>query len=368
MTKTIPASKPYTHKPMKKYVIIDTDVPHEQNNRFFAPEVIEKNRFLWPWRHLYEACHKKNIQLITADVYFRMKPRPSRPIFISVHRFSKVTPQLIKSGARPAVIFGFENPLFANRFYLNLKKYTRRFDHAFVWRGAKNRLSSKTAFHDAAFRPHAYPRRKVQSNFKSKKFLTLINRNNRLHKLRKLYTYLVSAVKPLPGLSKRELYLSRLEAIKYFSQNPGFDLYGEGWDNPVRYADNLYRESIRKSYRGYVDDKFETLKQYRFSICFENAIFPGFITEKIIDSLYAGCVPVYYGAPDIKDYIGEGCFIDFRDFSGYLELEKFLLNMGEKTYQGYIDKINEFILSDQGYQFTQEKFTQDLIGIFSSYF
>ncbi|MDO8574416.1 MAG: glycosyltransferase family 10 [bacterium] len=352
---------------MKKYVIIDTDVPHEQNNRFFAPEVIEKNRFLWPWRHLYEACHKKNIELVTADVYFRMKSRPSRPIFISVHRFSKVTPRLIKSGARPAVIFGFENPLFANRFYLNLKKYTRRFDHAFVWRGAKNRLSLKTAFHDAAFRPHAYPQKKVESNFKNKKFLTLINRNNRLHKLRKLYTFSASLINPLPGLSQRELYLDRLEAIKYFSQNPNFDLYGESWGSPVRYDNQKFAPSIKKSYRGYVSDKLETLKQYRFSICFENAVFPGFITEKIIDSIYAGCIPVYYGAPDIADYIPENTFINFRKFENYPALDHYLRSMSESEYNQYIENINAFITSDKAYNFTQEKFTEELIKIFESY-
>lgn len=362
---------------MKRYVIVDTDVPHEQNNRFFSLEVIEKNRFLWPWRHLYESCFKENIQLITADVYFRTKPRPPRPIFISVHRFSKVTPQLIKSGARPAVIFGFENPLYACHFYFNLKKFTKNFDHAFVWRGAKDQLSSKTIFHDAAFRPHAYPQKEVESNFKNKKFLTLINRNNRLHKLRKLYTFAASLAKPLPGLSRKELYLDRLEAIKYFSTHPGFDLYGEGWDKPVRYDHKGYSASIRKSYRGYVKDKLETLKQYKFSICFENAIFPGFITEKIIDSLYAGCVPIYYGAPNIEDYIPEGTFIDFRKFSAkgrsapsgknYETLERYLGKISEKEYNQYIENINTFILSEQARNFTQEKFTEDLIGIFKSY-
>ena len=352
---------------MKKYVIIDTDVPQEQKNRFFAPEVIEKNRFLWPWRHLYEACHKKNIQLITADVYFRMKPRPSQPIFISVHRFSKVTPQLVKSGAHPTIIFGFENPLFANRFYLNLKKYTRRFDHAFVWHGAKNQLSFKTVFHDAAFRPHAYPKIKVESNFKNKKFLTLINRNNRLHKLRKLYTLAASLVNPLPGLSQRELYLDRLEAIKYFSQNPDFDLYGEGWGSPVRYDNQKFASSIKKSYRGYVNDKLEILRQYRFSICFENAIFPGFITEKIIDSIYAGCIPVYYGAPDIADYIPENTFINFRKFENYPALDHYIRSMNERGYNQYIENINTFITSNLADNVTQEKFTEELIKIFESY-
>ena len=40
----------------------------------------------------------------------------------------------------------------------------------------------------------------------------------------------------------------------------------------------------------------------------------GYITEKIFDSFAAWCVPVYWGASNVTDYIPEGCFIDRRKF------------------------------------------------------
>jgi hypothetical protein len=42
-----------------------------------------------------------------------------------------------------------------------------------------------------------------------------------------------------------------------------------------------------------VDSKKNTLEKYKFSICYENARdIPGYITEKIFDCFFAGCVPI----------------------------------------------------------------------------
>jgi hypothetical protein len=60
------------------------------------------------------------------------------------------------------------------------------------------------------------------------------------------------------------------------------------------------------------------LEKYKFSICYENARdTPGYITEKIFDCFFAGCVPIYWGANNITDHIPKECFIDKRDFEDY---------------------------------------------------
>jgi hypothetical protein len=38
------------------------------------------------------------------------------------------------------------------------------------------------------------------------------------------------------------------------------------------------------------------LEQYRFNLCPENSNASGYCTEKIFEAIYAGCIPVYYGA------------------------------------------------------------------------
>ena len=54
---------------------------------------------------------------------------------------------------------------------------------------------------------------------------------------------------------------------------------------------------------GYVKDKIEFLKQYKFSLAMENSEADGYTSEKIIDAYLAGTIPIYYGDYMVDDYI-----------------------------------------------------------------
>ena len=44
-----------------------------------------------------------------------------------------------------------------------------------------------------------------------------------------------------------------------------------------------------------VKNKLECIQQYRYNICPENSYRPGYVTEKVFQSLAGGCVPIYWG-------------------------------------------------------------------------
>lgn len=46
----------------------------------------------------------------------------------------------------------------------------------------------------------------------------------------------------------------------------------------------------------YKDDKYEFIKQFKFNICPENSNAEGYVTEKIFQSIEAGCIPIYWGS------------------------------------------------------------------------
>ena len=349
-----------------KIVVFDATGDYGVENRLFDPDVVTE-RHGRAACYLYEECLKHGLQLLTTDLYFSLPDRPKRAIFIRNSATVSKEKELLASGVHPAALFGFEHPLYACRFYWNLEHHTRPYDHVFMPSGARTKVSPVTKFHGWVS-PQAFPRdTRVVPNFRGRKHLVMISGNARLHPLKRLYVHVMNRLDPLPTLADRELYLDRLEAIRYFSQFSNFDLYGRGWERPVRYTSGRYAPFIRRAYRGEVADKMPILKQYRFSICFENAIFGGWITEKIIDSLFAGCIPVYWGAPDVTDYIPAEVFIDFRNFKNYQELDAYLRNIDEKTYRGYIANINDFIAS--GYdRFSQEKYAEDMVRLLSSYF
>lgn len=170
-----------------------------------------------------------------------------------------------------------------------------------------------------------------------------------------------------------ELYTERLKAIRWFEENhpEDFDLYGIGW-NKYYFKGILSRlnrfNTLRKvlkpkysSYKGPIKSKKEIYKRYNFAICYENArAIPGYITEKIFDCFFAGCVPIYWGAPNITDHIPANTFIDRRKFETYKELYCYLKNMSDKEYMGYLDAIKGFIKSDKIYPFSAEYFAEIL--------
>lgn len=151
-----------------------------------------------------------------------------------------------------------------------------------------------------------------------------------------------------------ELYSHRIRTIRWFEAEApqDFDLYGMGW-----------QAAAFPSYRGSVDDKLQTLADYRFSICYENAQgYPGYITEKILDCLLAGCVPLYGGAPNITEWIPEDCFIHVSRFSSYPEMYAFIKNMSEESYRGYLERIDNFLHSPKAFPFTTKAFVDTLLS------
>ena len=64
-----------------------------------------------------------------------------------------------------------------------------------------------------------------------------------------------------------------------------------------------------------VDDKIKTLKNYRWNICFENSIYNGFVTEKLLQAKIAGCIPLYYGSDASAVDFNKDCYMDITGLS-----------------------------------------------------
>ncbi|SCZ67241.1 glycosyltransferase family 10 domain-containing protein [Thiohalomonas denitrificans] len=180
--------------------------------------------------------------------------------------------------------------------------------------------------------------------------------------------------------ARGELYSKRREVIRWFEGNhpSDFDLYGRGWNRlnlgasllssvlrrvrPVVYVlDLLFAEKYR-SYRGEVLSKANVLSRYKFGIAFENVVnVPGYITEKIFDCLFSGCVPIYFGANNIKDYIPEECFIDFRRYESFDELYEYISALSDDAYLEYQRNILEFIYGGAADRFSARTFARTIV-------
>jgi len=68
---------------------------------------------------------------------------------------------------------------------------------------------------------------------------------------------------------------------------------------------------------GRVRDKLAFLSAYKFTIAFENSSYPGYITEKILEALVAGTLPIYWGNPMAARDFNPQCFINCHDFEDF---------------------------------------------------
>lgn len=69
-----------------------------------------------------------------------------------------------------------------------------------------------------------------------------------------------------------------------------------------------------------VENKIKFLHQYKFNIAFENESASGYTTEKILDPLLAGAIPIYWGNPDVTRDFSSHSFINAMDFATTEEL------------------------------------------------
>ena len=63
--------------------------------------------------------------------------------------------------------------------------------------------------------------------------------------------------------------------------------------------------------------KFDTLRRYKFCVAIENSEDEHYVTEKVYDAFVAGCVPIYFGALNVLEYVPHAdAIIDVRALGG----------------------------------------------------
>ena len=87
-------------------------------------------------------------------------------------------------------------------------------------------------------------------------------------------------------LSPQERYQVRLRAAKRWQDF--VDVYGRGWPKDL------------PNYRGVCMSKADVFRRYRYALVFENQCQPGYVTEKFLDCLLDGTVPIYWGDPTLE--------------------------------------------------------------------
>jgi hypothetical protein len=88
----------------------------------------------------------------------------------------------------------------------------------------------------------------------------------------------------------------REQALSTFSKIGAVDVYGPSSGRPV-------------------PDKFVVASRYRYILCFENDLYPGYVTEKPFEAWASGATPVWWGS-DPLGYINESAVLNAAEEGG----------------------------------------------------
>jgi alpha(1,3/1,4) fucosyltransferase len=320
-------------------------INYHLNNKLFNINDAAVNRDNYAYSHylLKKFFYDKNYNLSTFDINSIKDSK-----IVIYNDMPEVLPN--KEDINKSYLLLFESELIKpENWNITNHKY---FNKIFTW---DDRIVDNKKYFKINF-SHLFPSNINKDLSKKEKLCTLIAGNKRVnHSL--------------------ELYSKRVEAIKWFEKNypKDFNFYGIGWDEftlnskYIRFAFRKLRLSkLLKpnfpSYKGKIDSKKEVLEKYKFAICYENARdIDGYITEKIFDCFFAGCIPIYWGANNIIDHIPKECFIDKREFDSYEKLYEFITNISDEEYLKYLDAIENYLNSSKADEFRAEYFANTIV-------
>jgi len=329
-------------------IYIDPPSKAFYENRFFTDSELNRDDCLRPYIVLKEQLHEQNIELNTFDLW----DQNSGPIeYYSFGMLDNLDDVVAHPDVKMKGFYIFEPPIVDPSIYKSLPRLTSMFDEVYVHNrhGDGYSLSGvdqsklKKLFWPQPFEHVLDP---YWSNTERQNKIVVINGNHK------------------PASQHNELYSKRIEAMAQLLESYQVDLYGRGWNKWmsrssmwIPYWKN--RRKLLSIYKGSCESKYEVLSRYEFCLCFENMVMDGYITEKLFDCLYAGVVPLYWGASDVSDFIPHDCFIDVRTFSGWDEIAEYVRNLPAIEIKSIRDAGKKFIEGKD-----MEVFSQALFGDF----
>lgn len=350
-------------------VFVDPSTYHLEQDRLFDPETntFAGDHILAPYAHLRSWLGQRGIPVHTGDRLESGEVTADLNIYLSLGVRARWPRLLPRDDVRLAAFFALECPIVEPKLYRHLPSAAQHFSavYSFSTEAALRPFLSAPVSLTPFRLPQSFDR--VHEDLwrcTDRGFLTMINANKR------------------PRLQTHELYSERLRAVEFFARTGEIELYGVGWDVPpyrtgqtwvpttatralraARKKWDSWRPSAesaaaRRVWQGPTRSKSQTLSRYRFALCLENMVLPGWITEKLFDCLYTGTIPVYLGDPGIAEAVWPECFVDLRDFSGLEDLREHLRGMSSNRRDEMRAAGREFLASADFVEFSKERFAR----------
>ena len=88
-----------------------------------------------------------------------------------------------------------------------------------------------------------------------------------------------------------------------------------------------------------------------FSVAVENSSVPNYFTEKLIDCIAVGSVPLYWGCTNIGDFFDDRGIISFNDTDDLSQIQN---ELDEKKYNSMLPYLKKNLLLLEDYKLTED--------------
>jgi hypothetical protein len=156
--------------------------------------------------------------------------------------------------------------------------------------------------------------------------------DHKVHTKTKNFSIIASGKRQLPG------HILRHNIIQASGKN--INVYGNGY-SPIK-------------------DKIEGLKDYRYHFAIENSKKDFWFTEKLIDCLVTGTIPIYWGCPSIFSFFNDDGFIIFDNLT---ELKEKLKLCTPEYYESKLPAIKENFKLSGKYLLAEDWIAENVINI-----
>ena len=91
---------------------------------------------------------------------------------------------------------------------------------------------------------------------------------------------------------------------------------------------------------GPVENKIAFQSEYKFCIAFENSIGEGYTTEKLIEAMMSGSIPIYWGDPSVVKQFNPDSFINVSDYGSLEKVVQEVIRLDHDD-EAYLEKLNQ---------------------------
>ena len=148
----------------------------------------------------------------------------------------------------------------------------------------------------------------------------------------------------LNNLPKKEKEISIIVSNKTYTQ---------GHEQRIKFLKRLIEtlgSRIDVFGRGFneIEDKYDSIANYRYSVVLENSSYSDYWTEKLSDTYLCGSFPFYYGCPNILDYFPDGSIakIDIFNIEASINTIKSVIESDKyENSRDLLDKSRDLVLN-----------------------